>query len=171
MQCTGYASDFGKPYISRFASCTYMFPEANVTMCSWYVVKLYIACSEAHISFDSQDCQLRNGGHMQVKCTLHHHIRINIQAAGVQRNVELCDSTTFMLTRIFVNRRQILDVIFKGAGKQHNGFRLSSRLSRFEPSMIRLFQKGGILSACYQLVPSNADDWLKNGRPCVIMSV
>ena len=29
----------------------------------------------------------------------------------------------------------------------------------FEPGTIRLFQKGGILLACYQLVPTSADDW------------
>ena len=31
--------------------------------------------------------------------------------------------------------------------------------------------KGGILSLCYSLVPTSADNWLKKGRPCVIMSV
>ena len=28
-----------------------------------------------------------------------------------------------------------------------------------------------ILSVCYWLVPSSADDWFNKGRPCVIMSV
>ena len=54
----------------------------------------------------------------------------------------------------------------KGSGIQHNGqhLRLSSELSRFEPSMIRLFQKGGILPACYQLIPTIADNWFSKGR-------
>ena len=32
-------------------------------------------------------------------------------------------------------------------------------------------QKGGDLPACYQLVPTSADDWFNKGRPCVVMSV
>ena len=37
--------------------------------------------------------------------------------------------------------------------------------------MIRLFQKGGMLSECYERVSISADDWFTKGRPFVIMSV
>ena len=44
-------------------------------------------------------------------------------------------------------------------GKLHNVEhpRLSSGLSRFEPGMVCLFQKGGILSECCQLAPISAE--------------
>ena len=41
----------------------------------------------------------------------------------------------------------------------------------FAPGTIRFFQKGGMLSQWYWAVPTSADDWLKKGSPCVIMSV
>ena len=50
-------------------------------------------------------------------------------------------------------------------------FQLASRLSRFEPGMIRLCQKGEDLPACYHLLPTSADDWFNKGGPCVIMSM
>ena len=37
--------------------------------------------------------------------------------------------------------------------------------SRFEPSTIHLFQKGGMLSECYKLVSTSADDWFTKGHP------
>ena len=40
---------------------------------------------------------------------------------------------------------------------------VSVKMSRFEPSTIRLFQKGGNLSACYQLVPISVGDWFTKG--------
>ena len=46
---------------------------------------------------------------------------------------------------------------------------LSSRPSRLAPGMICLFQKGGILSGCYLLFPTSADDWFNKGRQYVIM--
>ena len=36
---------------------------------------------------------------------------------------------------------------------------MSSVPSRFRPSTIHLFQKGGILSECYQLAPTSPADW------------
>ena len=48
---------------------------------------------------------------------------------------------------------------------------LWSGRSGFAPGSIRLSQKGEILSLCYWLIPTSADDWFKKGRPCVIMSV
>ena len=33
------------------------------------------------------------------------------------------------------------------------------------PGTIRLFQKGGILSECYQLLPVSADDWFNKVLP------
>ena len=44
-------------------------------------------------------------------------------------------------------------------------------LSRLKPSSIRISQKGGDPPACYQLVPTSADDLFNKGGPCVIMSV
>ena len=32
------------------------------------------------------------------------------------------------------------------------------------PGLIRLFKKGGILSACYQPVPASTDDWFTKGH-------
>ena len=40
-----------------------------------------------------------------------------------------------------------------------------------EPDSIRLLQEGEDLTACYQLVPTSADDWFNKGGPCVIMSM
>ena len=42
-------------------------------------------------------------------------------------------------------------------------------LSRFKLGTIHMFQKGGILSAFYQLVPTSADNWFTKGY--VIMHV
>ena len=43
--------------------------------------------------------------------------------------------------------------------------------SRFEPGLNCFFQKGGILSACYEFVSTSANDLFTKGLPCVIMSV
>ena len=37
-------------------------------------------------------------------------------------------------------------------------------ITEFVPGSIRLSQKDGILSLCYWLAPTSADDWLKKGR-------
>ena len=36
---------------------------------------------------------------------------------------------------------------------------------------ICISQIGGDLQACYQLVPTSAEDWFNKGGPCVIMSM
>ena len=43
--------------------------------------------------------------------------------------------------------------------------------SRFVPSTVHLFQKGGNQPECYQLIPTSADDWFNKGHLCVIMSM
>ena len=53
---------------------------------------------------------------------------------------------------------------------------LSRGLSRLEPGTIHLFQKGGILPACYQLLPTTAADWFTKDpamcyHACVILAV
>ena len=47
----------------------------------------------------------------------------------------------------------------------------TKRVARVRARLNRLSLKGGILSLCYVLAPTSADDWLKKGRSCVIMSV
>ena len=39
------------------------------------------------------------------------------------------------------------------------------------PARSACHRKGEILSLCYWLTPTSADDWFKKGSPCVIMSV
>ena len=48
---------------------------------------------------------------------------------------------------------------------------LSSSSFKFKPGTIRLFQKGGILSECHELVSTSAADWFTKSHPCVIMSM
>ena len=45
------------------------------------------------------------------------------------------------------------------------------RAVQVESGTIHLFQKGGILSECYELVSTSADDWFTEGCPYVIIYV